>query len=400
MKRTHHRAGLLPGILTLATVLVTPPPALEAQSGLRCASCHGELEFLRQHTPTLEDAQDLHVPPAMVSTSAHAGMECSDCHGGYRRYPHTSGGTTDGCASCHEEQNDAWSEGIHASEGIAECTSCHGIHDVRTVRQMHEPDGVAAIQAACAACHFEPRTPEDDPHALSESCSACHEPHRTLSPANPEASIHPLNQLETCGACHEDVATGWRDDAHGTAVPRLASEEDHSVYLDVDAHLDPPACTGCHGSHGMLTPTAPDFSLQMAERCSRCHEDYSESFADSYHGQATELGSDKVATCYHCHGAHDILPSSETGSRVSEANLLGTCQSCHPDATAGFALFQPHADHSDRENYPYTYWAYHLMTALLIGTFTAFGIHTALWVVRLGIEAVRGDSGHAPTTGA
>ena len=75
---------------------------------------------------------------------------------------------------------------------------------------------------------------------------------------------------------------------------------------------------------------------------------------------------------------------------VGDARLLETCQSCHPDATAGFALFQPHADHNDREQYPYVYWSYHLMTALLIGVFTVFGAHTALWLLRLTFDALRG----------
>ena len=84
---------------------------------------------------------------------------------------------------------------------------------------------------------------------------------------------------------------------------------------------------------------------------------------------------------------------------VSEANLLETCQSCHPAATEGFALFQPHADHNDREHYPYTYWSYHLMTALLLGTFSFFGLHTALWLVRLSLNAFRGEDGHATHQG-
>jgi len=136
----------------------------------------------------------------------------------------------------------------------------------------------------------------------------------------------------------------------------------------------------------------------MAGQCSHCHEAYAESFADSYHGQATELGSERVATCHECHGAHDVYPASDPRSSVSEGRLLGTCRGCHPDATEGFALFQPHADHGDRDRYPYAYWAYHLMTALLIGTFTVFGAHTVLWLLRLSFDALRG-SGHTPTEG-
>jgi hypothetical protein len=399
VKRAHHPAGGALVLLAILTAAIPSPASLHAQSGLACEACHGELEFLRQHASTLEEARKIHVPGSIVAASAHDGMACTDCHSGYRRFPHGSALETATCASCHEAQRTAWTEGIHAVDGNAGCGSCHGTHDVLTVDEMREPVGVATLQMACASCHFEPRTPPDDPHGISESCSACHEPHRTRGVGDPEASIHPLNQAETCGACHEATAAAWRDDAHGRALPHLASPEGPAAPEEVGAHLAPPSCTGCHGAHGMLTPGAPDFPRQMAERCSHCHEEYAESFSDSYHGQATELGSAEVATCYHCHGSHDVLPSSDGASMVNEANLMETCRSCHPAATEGFTRFQPHADHNDRENYPFAYWSYHLMTLLLLGTFTFFGLHTALWLVRLSLNALRGEGGHATHQG-
>ncbi len=399
MRPTPRTAGrLLPFLAALAAAVVTTAD-LRAQPALTCEACHGELELLRQHAPTLDEAREIHVPGESVAASAHGGMDCTDCHTGYRRFPHGSAVTTASCTACHSSQLETWEEGIHAVDGNADCRACHGVHDVLTVQQMREPAGTVTMRAACASCHFEPRTPEDDPHAQAAACHSCHEPHRTLGVGNPEASIHPLKQVETCGACHDTLARTWRGDVHGTAVSRLATLDRAVSLEEVEVHLEPPSCTGCHGAHGMLTPTAADFPQRMAERCSHCHEEFAESFADSYHGQATELGSGGVATCYHCHGAHDVLPAADDQSRVNESNLLGTCASCHPAATAGFTQFQPHADHNDREKYPMVYWSYHLMTALLIGVFTVFGAHTALWLVRLGLDAVRGGSGHVSSDG-
>ena len=126
----------------------------------------------------------------------------------------------------------------------------------------------------------------------------------------------------------------------------------------------------------MLLPSDPGFGAGITARCAHCHESYRESWADSYHGQAATLGSPTVATCARCHGAHGIYPSSDARSMVSAENLLGTCRTCHANATAGFTQFQPHADHKDRERYPFVYWSYHLMTALLVGTF--FGVYPAI----------------------
>jgi hypothetical protein len=145
----------------------------------------------------------------------------------------------------------------------------------------------------------------------------------------------------------------------------------------------------------MVGPADPEGPLRLLERCSECHEHYAETFDGTYHGQATALGSAAVATCQDCHSAHDVHPASDARSTVSEARLVETCQTCHPKATPSFAAFQPHADPHDREKYPLVYWVYTLMTALLIGVFTFFGTHTALWLARLAKDALDRPTGGA-----
>jgi hypothetical protein len=319
-------------------------------------------------------------------------MTCTDCHDGFRRFPHGDGYATRSCASCHEEQAAAWTEGMHSLDAAAQCADCHGTHDVRTREAMSSPDGIRAMRAACSTCHYEPRIPPSDPHVDSVSCAGCHEPHGTLPAEDDRARTHVLNQGQTCGACHEEQADAWREDSHARAVPQVATPGGRVP--EGTSGTEAPSCAGCHGSHGIVRRGAAEFRGAMVEACSGCHEHYRESFADSYHGQAATLGSDVVATCSDCHGSHGIHPASDPRSSVSEARLLETCRSCHEQATAGFARFQPHADHSDRERYPYSYWAYHLMTALLVGTFALFGIHTVLWITRLGIDTIRGTPSH------
>jgi hypothetical protein len=251
------------------------------------------------------------------------------------------------------------------------------------------------MRQACGRCHFEAAAAAPGPHADSVSCAGCHEAHRTLPAEDERASVHPLNQARTCGACHDEPAAAWRGDAHGRAVPRTATPGGPAP--EGASRAEPPSCSACHGAHETLGPTEPGFGASITARCAHCHESYAESFADSYHGQAATLGSELVATCDDCHGAHGILPSSDPASMVSNERRLDTCRGCHAQATAGFALFQPHADHDDRERYPFVYWSYHLMTALLVGTFLVFGTHTALWLARLGFDALRGrphDSRH------
>ena len=372
----------------LAATLLAPSPALAQQERPSCQSCHGELEFLRQHVATLPDAEQLHVPAELLTGSAHGDMTCADCHSGFRTYPHPEVSTTRSCASCHREVSDTWDTGLHALDGGATCLDCHGTHDVLPAAVLKSPAGARAIRQACASCHYEPGASRSDPHADSVSCAACHAPHGTMPAEDDRSSIHPLNQAATCGACHADVAAAWSDDVHGHAVAPLSLPGGRVP--EGASRAEPPACSSCHGSHDMLVPSDAGFGREITERCAHCHEPYRESWADSYHGQASVLGSPIVATCSSCHGAHGIYPSADARSMVSEGKLLETCQTCHAGATAGFTLFQPHADHNDKERYPFVYWSYHLMTALLLGVFLVFGIHTALWLARLGIDALRG----------
>jgi hypothetical protein len=62
--------------------------------------------------------------------------------------------------------------------------------------------------------------------------------------------------------------------------------------------------------------------------------------------------------------------------------VVATCQKCHSDATRRFAGYLTHATHHDPKKFPFLFWTFWGMTALLIGTFTVSGVHTLLWLPR------------------
>ena len=76
--------------------------------------------------------------------------------------------------------------------------------------------------------------------------------------------------------------------------------------------------------------------------------DLFEQNVDNYHNTPVTLfeqpGNEdaaKMVVCYDCHGSHTIQESDNTVSTVNTANLLETCQKCHPDATTSFVNTGP-----------------------------------------------------------
>lgn len=373
-------------------------PAAGQQADAGCALCHGELELLRQHVPTLQAARDLMVGVETVLGSAHAELTCTGCHTGFDRFPHRGVTRTESCASCHQEAQNEWSDGIHrvadGEDGAgAGCASCHGVHDVPG-GSLEDSTFRARIDASCVSCHPAAALPPSDPHAdTTVSCASCHAPHSTRAIDDARSRVAPLNQYDTCGDCHQGPADSARLDTHGRALHALAPPRSVATLRGrADA---PPTCSGCHGAHGMRAPSHAGFEQAMVEACGTCHRDYSERYFGTYHGKATALGSEIVATCDDCHGAHSIFPADTTVSLVSDSRLLETCAACHTQADEGFILYDSHPDPLDRERNPPLFYSFVFMNALLFGVLGVFVLHTALWWLRLFLDRRRGVA-HGP----
>ncbi|MCA9573357.1 MAG: cytochrome c3 family protein, partial [Myxococcales bacterium] len=195
------RVAALPILATLG--LAAAPSLAGAQADAGCDLCHGEVELLRQHVPSLAEAQRLTVSSGTILASAHADQSCGDCHTGYGRWPHPDNGTTETCVSCHEEQSALWESGLHAHPRLdelepADCVACHGLHEILTLDDLREDDGIRAMNAGCVACHETQALGPDDPHADTVSCASCHAPHATLDVDDEAAGVAPRVQPETC----------------------------------------------------------------------------------------------------------------------------------------------------------------------------------------------------------
>ena len=338
------------------------------------------------------------------------------------------------CGACHEAAAREYVNSIHetrhrfvtaANEEPATCVRCHGAHDIR--KTEHPLSRVNRVQQArtCGRCHGQQRRAAGHPLAtlpstapfeatrapkgttsstaavVAASCTDCHGAHRVQTTTHADSLLHPRQVVRTCGACHEEQVVDFTGSAHDRAAQRegfdwiralaqQAAPDDHAAERSGhNGHAAPPVCITCHRMHTGSRPASPRFREDLVHECGTCHAALMQTYIESYHGKATLLGADSVAKCSDCHGYHGIRGPDDPRSRVSDQRKLQTCRSCHEGAPPKFAEFWAHADHNDRERYPVLYWVYTFMTTLLVSVLSFFGLHTLLWALREGIDAIR-----------
>ena len=294
--------------------------------------------------------------------------------------------TNEFCLACHGVPGFAGSNGrslavdperfgasIHGPLTLS-CVDCHT--DLQALRDLPHPEKLARVN--CGTCHASAETAYSDSihgHAVRKSglivapnCKNCHGSHDVRPKTDPLSRVNRVNIPATCGSCHEGILTQYANGVHGAAVAKGSRKA--------------PICTDCHTAHGIQRADVSSWQLDVIGECGTCHVNRIETYRDTFHGQVTSLGFVRVATCAACHGAHAILPARDPRSMTSKERVLSTCQQCHPNATAGFAQYDPHADKHDRGRNPVLFYSSQFMKWLLFSVFAFFGLHAALWFPR------------------
>ncbi|MDB6058628.1 MAG: Cytochrome b subunit of formate dehydrogenase-like protein [Verrucomicrobiales bacterium] len=392
------------------TCLLSSEPSFGAPASFSnqdCLDCHTDPTTSRM-------VSGKSVPMAVFptndfKTSMHGKLNCVDCHRGFTDLVHEAHPPAPRCDECHEAKSDHdkavknYAESIHGvsksmgASAAANCSDCHTAHNIMSVKDPASPVYKLNLPRTCAKCHSNPginteyrmKYPEvgaqytESMHGkallkmgliVAPSCNDCHGVHDIKRSVDRTSSVNHANVATTCGKCHLGIEKQYESSVHG----QLLAKGDKRG----------PVCTDCHTAHTIGSPELSSFKEISDERCGRCHQDRLEHYRDTYHGKAMALGKPNaapdVAACYDCHGAHDVLPQSNPASRLSKANIVGTCRKCHSDATESFAQYVPHANPMDPKNYPALTVVFFGMTSLLVGVFGFFGLHTALWIFRSG----------------
>jgi hypothetical protein len=164
---------------------------------------------------------------------------------------------------------------------------------------------------------------------VAPSCDDCHGVHNIRRAVDAASPISHANVAKTCGKCHVTVEATYDKSIHG----QLLAKGDPRA----------PNCIDCHSAHQIVNPNVKNFKEQSDITCGKCHQDRLEHYRETYHGKAMALGqvnsTAEVAACYDCHGNHDVLPPSDPASRLSQANIVHTCQS---DGREALPLPAPH----------------------------------------------------------
>ncbi len=149
---------------------------------------------------------------------------------------------------------------------------------------------------------------------------------------------------EFCLGCH---------DVESLEVPLPSGEilnavVDRTTYeKSVHGQLELP-CVLCHTNiegfpHPALTAQSRrEFTLDLYQSCSVCHEPEYTATLDNVHAHALEEGNQEAAVCTDCHGSHDVVRRGETSTAIPL-----TCRACHSqiydlyaESVHGAALFE------------------------------------------------------------
>jgi formate dehydrogenase gamma subunit len=360
--------GLASGLLALLCLLWLAAPAfgqvdLEEECEDCCEDCHDGSD---------EDAPV--VTYEMIQKSVHEDAECVDCHEDAEEGPHEGELEPVDCSLCHDEEAEVYVKHgalmVGSDDDLPTCADCHGEHEILSSSDESSQVHPLNLADTCGRCHedydimrkhvFLRRHPVEryrtSVHGQAmaggrykaATCNDCHSSggtaHRILTPGDPESTINHFVIPKTCGQCHEAIEKDYWEGIHGQFTAR--------------GETDSPVCTHCHGEHQIVSPEDPRSPVSHAKvaeaTCAPCHESAAlnekfgipagrlASFIDSYHGLKSKAGDATVANCASCHGAHRILPHTDSTSSIYPDNLQETCGHCHPGISRELAQSRIH----------------------------------------------------------
>jgi len=272
-----------------------------------CILCHSRL-MKKYSTPVELYKQDIH---------DQAGITCSDCHGG------------DPTLTERHERNDP-AQGFLGAPAPQEipsfCDRCHG--NTQYMRSHNPSLPVDQLVKYRTSMHGKLLFEKRDTRVAN--CVSCHGVHNIRPVKDPASPVYPVNLPQTCARCHSDkqymADYGIPTDQH----EKFASSV-HGVALLEKGDVAAPACNDCHGNHGAIPPEVEHIS----QVCGLCHANNAKLYRGSFHASIFE--DLETPECEYCHSNHAIAHPDESFLDTGEN---ATCATCHEqeESDEGFAV--------------------------------------------------------------
>jgi cytochrome b subunit of formate dehydrogenase len=208
------------------------------------------------------------------------------------------------------------------------CLRCHG----REGFSREAPDGSqrdlhVSAEVFAASVHGQ------------QDCVGCHKditkaPHRK----GVERAVGCVEcHLETWGALQAE----GREAENGTlkvVVDHIESymQSLHARPRIADQSRTNATCYDCHGAHDIERVDRAARSqnyLELPNMCGRCHGDILEVYKTSVHGEEWLAGNTEAAICADCHSRHGVVEVHDDKGRVE---ITQSCGNCHQDSLATY----------------------------------------------------------------
>jgi hypothetical protein len=137
----------------------------------------------------------------------------------------------------------------------------------------------------------------------------------------------------TCFLCHADAEA-----VSSAGTPIFVDPGVFNVSVHAKAGL---GCVGCHADLARVEDFPHPRDLAPVN-CARCHPAYGPDSPAGAHAVRSPRLVARPVSCGDCHGHHDVLPSSDPGSRVHVSSVPATCGRCHAQAGPNFARGRVH----------------------------------------------------------
>jgi predicted CXXCH cytochrome family protein len=277
------------------------------------------------------------------------------------------------CVKCHSDQNvmnkygsklptDQFAKlqmSVHSkqtigkNEMIADCITCHGVHNIVSDKNPSSSVYPTKIVFLCGSCHSNPgymknynsKLPVDQIEKYKTSvhgklnqqgnidaaeCVSCHGNHEIRNVNDPKSLVYATNIPQVCSKCHSDEKKMKKYNIP-TNQYSLFVNSVHGQQLLKKMDLNAPSCNDCHGNHGAVPPGVESIS----NVCGTCHSLNEELFTQSPHKKIFD--EKNIPECEICHGNHGIHHTTDNMFGIGEAS---TCIKCHNvnDKNKGFII--------------------------------------------------------------